>query len=87
MKDLCFTSDFDAPWPPRLDRCEVVHDESHLRVLVNVTPLLPLGKVITRWTATEGSPKPASFLVQQPRRVTDDRKVRHRLSSGRNRWW
>src|SRR6266508_4744575 len=49
MKDLCLTSHFDAPWPPRLDRCEVVHDESHLRVLVNVTPLLPLGKVVSAY--------------------------------------
>jgi len=49
MKDLCLTSDLDAPWPPRLNRCEVVHDESDLRVLMNVTPLLPLGKVVSAY--------------------------------------
>src|SRR5205823_14387910 len=47
MKHLCLTPDFDAPRPPRLNRCEVVHDQGDLRVLVNVAPLLPLGEVVS----------------------------------------
>jgi hypothetical protein len=47
VKHLGQTADFYAPWPPWLNRCEVINDEGDLRVLVNVAPLFPFGEVMS----------------------------------------